>query len=72
MRERLWEVAEVLPRRRVHLFAIEPERAAQDAKVIEQVTGFVGTPDPGECSHQPERAGQEGAFAPRRPSVPGG
>ena len=49
--------------RRVHLFAVEAERAAERDELARERLGFVGAAGAGQRLDEPERAGQERAFA---------
>ena len=57
--ERLWVVAEMGVRRRVHLLGVEPERACEVDERIEQRSGGCEVADGGEGLDEPE-----GAFLP--------
>ena len=56
-------VAEMPSRGRVHLFAVEPERAGECEQLVQAGLGLDHTSGGGECLDQPERAWKEGAFA---------
>ena len=63
MGEGLREVAEVLAGGGVHLLAVQAERAAEREQFVEQRFGLAGAAGAGEGLDEPERAGQESAFA---------
>jgi hypothetical protein len=61
--EGLGVVAEVDVGGRVHLFPVEPERVGQGDQLVERFVSFCGSAGHGERLDEPERAGEEGAFA---------
>jgi hypothetical protein len=52
--ESLRVVAQVRVGGRVHLLAVEPDRAGQRQQLLEQFRGFLGLAGGGECLDEPE------------------
>ena len=59
----LGEVAEVMMRSRIHLFAVQPDWTGERNEVAEQCGGFGRTTAAGECLDEPERTGQKGSIS---------
>jgi hypothetical protein len=62
----LRKVAEEVARRGVDLLRVQPDVVRRRDELLEQLGRFVDPACPGEARGEPERAGEEGAFARRQ------